>query len=403
MKRDSISNEMARRIALAAQGFADQRPDKPKDRRALKKVLARTALFQIDSVNVLARAHYMPLYSRLGNYPQSLLDDAATGRKSRILFEYWAHEASFLPVELWPLMQWRMRRAEKGQRIYKGLVQFRNDNKAFVDGVLKHIHDNGAVVGGDIEDEHDQRGKGGWWGWSKRKHALEWLFWAGKITTAERRGFARVYDIPERVFHSSLLDRPVPDEADAIRELLRISARSLGVATGLDLKDYFRLPPDDVNKRLPELVEAGELLPIAVRGWKPAAYIHKDAKMPRKIEARALLSPFDPVVWERSRSERLYDFHYRIEIYTPAHKRIFGYYTLPFLLGDNVVGRVDLKADRKASELQVKATHAEAAAPPETAVALYDELTLMAEWLGLEKIVITKKGDLAPALKKVSR
>jgi uncharacterized protein YcaQ len=191
--KDSISNAMARRIALAAQGFADQRPDKPRDRRALKKVLARTALFQIDSVNVLARAHYMPLYSRLGNYPQALLDDASTGRKSRLLFEYWAHEASLLPVELWPLMQWRMRRAEKGHRIYKHLANFRRENRAFIDGVLKHIVENGGVVGGDIEGD---KGPGGWWGWSKQKVALEWLFWAGKITTAERRGFARVYDIP---------------------------------------------------------------------------------------------------------------------------------------------------------------------------------------------------------------
>jgi len=397
--KDSISNAMARRIALAAQGFADQRPDKPKDRRALKRVLARTALFQIDSVSVLARAHYMPLYSRLGNYPQSLLDEAATGRKSRLLFEYWAHEASFLPVELWPLMQWRMRRAERGERMYKGLVNFRNENGAYVDEVLKHIADNGGVVGGDLEGE---RGEGGWWGWSRQKAALEWLFWAGKITTAERRGFARVYDLPERVLHRSVVDLPVPDEADAIRELLRLSARSLGVATMTDLRDYFRLPPEDVKARLPELVESGELLPIAVRGWKPQAYLHKDAKLPRAINARALLSPFDPVVWERSRSERLYDFHYRIEIYTPEHKRVFGYYTLPFLLGDTVVARVDLKADRKSGELQVKSTHAEAGAPPETAAALHDELKLMAEWLGLERIVIERKGDLAEALERVA-
>lgn len=401
--KDELSIPQARRIALAAQGFADQRPDKPKDRRALKKVLSRTALFQIDSVNVLARAHYMPLYSRLGNYPQSLLDTAATGKESRILFEYWAHEASFLPVELWPLMQWRMRRAEEGDRIYSGLVRFRNENKAFVDGVLKHIHDNGAVVGADVDDERDERGRGGWWGWSKRKHALEWLFWAGTITTAARRGFARVYDIPERVFHKSVLDQPVPDDADAIRELLRISARSLGVATVTDLRDYFRLPPEDVKKRLPELVEAGELLPVTVRGWKPKAFIYKDAEVPRRIDARALLSPFDPVVWERARSERLYDFHYRIEIYTPAHKRFYGYYTLPFLLGDNVVGRVDLKADRKAGELHVKATHAEEDAPAHIAEALHDELKLMAEWLGLEKIVIANKGNLAAALKKAAR
>jgi uncharacterized protein YcaQ len=397
--KDSISNAMARRIALAAQGFADQRPDKPRDRRALKKVLARTALFQIDSVNVLARAHYMPLYSRLGNYPQALLDDASTGRKSRLLFEYWAHEASLLPVELWPLMQWRMRRAEKGHRIYKHLANFRRENRAFIDGVLKHIVENGGVVGGDIEGD---KGPGGWWGWSKQKVALEWLFWAGKITTAERRGFARVYDIPERVFHASVLELQVPSEDDAIRELLRISARSLGVATATDLRDYFRLPPADVKARLPELVEAGELVPVEVRGWKPQAFMHRDAKLPRRIEARALLSPFDPVVWERSRSERLYDFHYRIEIYTPAHKRVFGYYTLPFLLGDNVVARVDLKAERKSGTLQVKSAHAEKDAPAGTAEALHEELNLVAQWLGLETIEIDRKGDLAGALRKVA-
>ena len=396
--KDSISNAMARRIALAAQGFAEQRPDKPKDRRALKKVLARTALFQIDSVSVLARAHYMPLYSRLGAYPMSLLDEASTGRKARLLFEYWAHEASLLPVESWPLMQWRMRRAERGERIYKGLVTFERENRAFVADVLKHIVENGGVVGGDIEGE---KGAGGWWGWSKQKAALEWLFWAGKITIAERRGFSRVYDVPERVFHRSVVEAPVPSEADSIRDLLRISARSLGVATATDLRDYFRLPPEDVKARLPELVEAGDLVPVAVRGWKPTAYLHKDAKLPRRIDARALLSPFDPVVWERSRSERLYDFHYRIEIYTPAHKRIYGYYTLPFLLGDTVVGRVDLKADRKAGELQVKSAHGEPGAPAETAEALHAELKLMAEWLGLETIVIEKKGELAEALRKL--
>ncbi|WP_352828573.1 crosslink repair DNA glycosylase YcaQ family protein [Mesorhizobium sp. M0830] len=225
---------------------------------------------------------------------------------------------------------------------------------------------------------------------------------AGRITTAHRRGFERFYDLPERVLPQAILDLPVPAAEDAHRELLRISARAHGIATSGDLRDYFRLSPADMKGRLEELVETGELLPVRVEGWDKPAYLHKDARLPRKIEARTLLAPFDPVVFERSRTERLFDFHYRIEIYTPADKRQYGYYVLPFLLGDRIVARVDLKADRPASALRVHAAYAESGAPPETAAQLFEELKQMQGWLGLERMEVTPAGDLGPALAAIA-
>jgi uncharacterized protein YcaQ len=357
-------------------------------------VLARLGLFQIDSVSVLVRAHYMPLFSRLGPYPLSLLDDSAGGRK-RLLFEYWAHEASLLPVETYPLMRWRMRRAMAGTGTYGSLARFARDKADYVERVFREIEANGPLAASGF-DGH--KGSGGWWGWSDAKHAFEYLFWAGRITTASREGFQRYYDLPERVLPQAIVEAPEPTAADAHRELLRRSARALGVATTADLRDYFRLSPDDVKARIPELVEAGELLPVRVEGWAQQAYLHKDARLPRSVHASALLSPFDPLVWERARTERLFDFHYRIEIYTPAAKRVHGYYVLPFLLGDALVARVDLKADRKAGVLKVLSAFAEPGAPAETAAALIVELRSMADWLDLERIEISRNGDLAPAL-----
>ena len=364
--KEKISLRLARRIVLAAQGFAEPKPAGPIDRRHLKRVLARLGLFQIDSVSVLVRAHYMPMFSRLGSYPLGLLDDSAGGRK-RLMFEYWAHEASLLPVETYPLMRWRMRRAERGSGTYGALARFARDKADYVERVFREIEANGPLAASGFDGN---KGSGGWWGWSDAKHAFEYLFWAGRITTSSREGFQRYYDLPERVLPKAIVEAPEPAATEAHRELLRRSARALGVATSADLRDYYRLSPDDVKERIPELVEAGELLPVTVEGWAQQAYLHKDARLPRSVHASALLSPFDPLVWERSRTERLFDFRYRIEIYTPAAKRVHGYYVLPFLLGDRLVARVDLKADRKTGVLKVLSAFAEPAAPAETAPAL---------------------------------
>ncbi|WP_296741316.1 winged helix-turn-helix domain-containing protein [Mesorhizobium sp.] len=396
--KEKISLRMARRIALGAQGFTDPRPAGTPDRRHLARVLSRTGLLQIDSVSAVVRAHYMPLYSRLGPYPLALLDNAALTRK-RTVFEYWAHEASYLPVETWPLLRWRMQRAEAGDEMYLGLAKWGRERPELIKEIYDQVAERGPIAASDIEGH---KGNGGWWGWSEAKHAFEWLFWAGRITTAYRRGFERYYDLPERVLPQAVLDMPVPSVEDAHRELLRISARAHGIATYGDLRDYFRLAPGDTKDRIEELVETGELVPVSVEGWDKTAYLHKDARFPRRIEARTLLAPFDPVVFERTRTEKLFDFRYRIEIYTPAEKRQYGYYVLPFLLGDRIVARVDLRADRPASVLRVNAAYPEAGAPPDTAAQLFDELKQMQAWLGLEHIEVTPAGDLGPALADIA-
>lgn len=400
--KETLSLPLARRIALAAQGFGETRPAGPIDRRHLNRVLGRLGLLQIDSVSAVVRAHYMPLFSRLGPYPMALLDDAASPGRKRRLFEYWAHEASFLPVETWPLMQWRMNRAAANDEseIYKGLARWARDNQTLIDSIYNEVASRGPIAASHIEGA---KGKGGWWGWSDEKHAFEWLFWAGRITTHSRRGFERLYDLPERVIPADIFNAPVPSPEDAHRELLRHSARALGVATYGDLRDYFRLNPGDMKGRLEELVEEGEILPVKVQGWKQPAYLHTAARLPRKIHARALLAPFDPLVFERSRAERLFDFFYRIEIYTPAEKRQYGYYVLPFLLGDTIVARADVKADRPAGVLRVLATYAQAGAPPETASELLEEFRLMQSWLGLERMEVVPKGDLGPELAKLAQ
>lgn len=398
--KEKISRALARRIAIAAQGLAEPRPEGPITRRHLAKTLDRLGLLQIDSVSAVVRAHYMPLFSRLGSYPMALLDDAAAPGRKRMLFEYWAHEASLLPLETWPLMRWRMERAAANddQEIYKGLARWAERSRPLIDQIHRRVADDGPIAASEIDGA---KGKGGWWGWSDEKHAFEWLFWAGKITTASRRGFQRLYDVPERVLPPEILALPQPTPQDAHRDLLRHAARALGVATYGDLRDYYRLSPGDVKGRIEELVEAGELLPVAVEGWKNQAYLFTGARLPRKVEARALLAPFDPLVWERARAERLFDFRYRIEIYTPAEKRQYGYYVLPFLLGDTIAARVDLKADRPAGVLRMLAAYAEPGAPADTAAALAAELELMRGWLGLERIEVLPAGDLGPALADV--
>jgi uncharacterized protein len=386
--RTKFSLAQARRIALAAQGFHENRPAAA-TKRHLSRVLQRSHLLQIDSVNVLVRAHYMPLFSRIGAYDRNLLEKTAYHRKKREAFEYWGHEASLIRLDLQRFFRWRMDRAKRGVGIYGGLARFGDEKRAFIEDVRREIATRGPIGAGDLSI--GGKGQGSWWGWSDGKRALEWLFWAGLVTTATRRGFERIYDLPERVLPSGVLNAPTPPEDEALRELLRLSIRALGIASERCLRDYFRLEPQDAKARIPELVEAGDLVPVTVEGWNGPVYLDPQARIPRRVEARALVSPFDPIVWERTRTERLFDFRYRIEIYTPAEKREFGYYCLPFMLGERIVARVDLKADRVAGNLIVHSIHPEAGMPPEEiAPALGDELRLMAEWLNLGSITAPK-------------
>jgi uncharacterized protein YcaQ len=397
-----LSASTARRIALAAQGFDVLRPQGTTNTGHVRRAIARLGLLQIDSVNVLTRAHYLPLFSRLGNYDSDHLDELAWGRKSRRgLFEFWAHEASLLPLSSQPLLRWRMDRAQRNAGDGKGKLHlFRRDKAAYIDEVRREIVDRGALAASELSNAGP--GRGAWWGWSDGKLALEWLFFAGELTTATRRGtFERVYDLTERVLPADIQALPTPDPDDAQRELLRISARALGVATETDLRDYFRLGVADTKARLAELVDAGDLLTVAVEGWQKPAYLDPTARSPRRIEARALLAPFDPLVWERDRTHRIFDFFYRIEIYTPVAKRKHGYYVLPFLLGDRLIGRVDLKADRASSRLLVHAAHLEPGIEAKAVAGpLREELRLMAEWLALEDVVLPRAGTLGRLMRK---
>ena len=384
-KIEKLSLKAARRIALAAQGFGAPRPLSA-NAGHLRRTVERLQLHQIDSVNVLARAHYLPAFSRLGVYDRTLLDRAAWGSKSkRTLFEYWAHEASLLPLELQPLLRWRMAAAERGDIGWQSLRVYARERRSEADALLERIRAEGPLAASDFEHGKNQ---GGWWGWGETKRVLEWLFWAGQITAATRRtNFERVYDLPERVIPPAIMALPTPTPADAKRALIERSARAHGIATATDLRDYFRLDPESARTAIAELVEGGTLIPAAVEGWKQPAYLHRDARIPRRIAGQALLAPFDPLVWERARTERLFDFRYRIEIYVPADKRVHGYYVLPFLLDDRLVGRVDLKADRQNKRLLVRHVTWEPGAPPEAPERLAAELRAMADWLGLESVV----------------
>jgi len=383
---EELSGAEARRIALAAQGFGLPRPRRP-GAAHLRRLVDRLGLFQIDSVNVLTRAHYLPAFARLGPYDRALLERDAWGpRRSRRLFEYWAHEASLLPLDLQPLLRWRMAQAERGEIGYLALRRFAAERRVEADAVLARIAAEGPLAAGDFEDGSS---RSGWWEWSQTKHALEYLFWAGRITTATRRGsFARVYDLAERVFPPSVLDQPTPAEATAQRALIERSARALGIASAADLRDYFRLKPAEADHAIADLAEAGVLLPARVRGWNVKAWLHRDARSPRRVRGAALLAPFDPLVWERGRTERLFGFRYRIEIYVPQGKRTHGYYVLPFLLDEALVARVDLKSDRQAGVLRAHRVTLEPGAPSDTIERLAAELEMMAGWLGLGAVAV---------------
>jgi uncharacterized protein YcaQ len=351
----------------------------------------------------------MPLFSRMGPYDTGLLRRAAEERPRRIV-EYWAHVQAYMPVELWPVMQHRMAAYRERRGKWWPLDEVRPGLEA---DVLAAVRDRGPVTARDLEAEFSSgpRTREHWgWNWSQARKVLDFLYMVGDVAIAGRNDQFEVrYDLPERVLPAHVLALPVPSPEEADRELVRRAAASHGVGTAACLADYFRmrLQPGagitGAKAAIADLVEAGELVPVTVEGWRRPAYLHRDARLPRKVDARALLSPFDPLVWERARTQHLFEFRYRIEIYVPAHKREYGYYVLPFLLGDRIVARVDLKADRQRSRLLVKGAWAEEHAPPETAEELLEELQDLAGWLGLAETVVERRGDLAPALLAAQR
>jgi uncharacterized protein len=395
-----LSLARARRIALAAQGFGRPRPARPPSAARIAKLVTELGLLQLDSVNVFERAHYMPVFARLGPYDKARLDRIAghgTGRIDRRLFEYWAHEASLLPIELHPLLRWRM--ADVDREAWGSISRVAREQPDLVAETLELVARDGPVRARDTGAVRPPPRAGHMWNWHEGKVALEHLFFTGRIGAARRVNFERLYDLIERVLPAEILERPTPNADDAQRELVRIAARALGVATEPDLGDYFRLPRRDSKARVAELVDAGELIPATVEGWSAPAYLWPGARAPRRLHVRALLSPFDSLIWFRQRTERLFAFRYRIEIYTPAPQRVHGYYVLPFLLGDRLVARVDLKSDRVRGALLVQGAFAEEGVDRVlVARELADELRLVAGWLGLDDVVVAKRGDLAAEL-----
>ena len=429
-----MSADEARRIALVAQGFGDPRPDGRVTAGHIHRLIERIGVLQLDSVNVLCRSHYLPVFARLGPYSRESLDRMAWGApKQRKLFEFWAHAASMLPLSTFPLLRWRMDAARRwvwegwtspdapGRppadyatswdrairapwAAIEGMTRLTLERPGLVGEVLALVTERGPVAAGDASPDGQRRkgptAEGGrMWNWQDAKIAIEWLFCTGQVTTATRKGFERVYDLTERVLPPDVLNAPAPSAEDAQRELLRIAASRLGVGTEKHLRGYFGLSGPQPRKLIAELVEAGELVPVRVEGTRMLRWA--EATTPSQIEARALLSPFDSLIWDRDRMLRLFDFHYRISLYTPAAERVHGYYVLPFLLGDKLVARVDLKADRRQSELLVPVVTAEPGVEHRHAAAeLAEELRLMADWLELDNVVVDGKGDLAPALER---
>ena len=384
---DTLSIADARALALAAQGFDTPRPANKATQRHVNSLISRLGVIQIDSVNVLVRSQELPLFSRLGNHDRNAIPKATELQK---LFEYWGHEAAHLPVEIHPLFRWKMEAARLGKARHWGLTSFYDDNKTFVKRMLKHVETNGPTTARELSTRTEKRGadKKTWWDWDESKTALEYLFLTGQLMSRGRgTDFARIYDTPERVLPMNILNAPTPTEHDARKQLLVRSAIAQGVATATDLADYYRQKPAAVKPLITELLEEGELRAVAVDGWTEKAFVHRSAKLPKKLHATALLSPFDSLVWCRPRNERLFDFHYRIEIYTPKEKRKFGYYVLPFMMNGQMVGRVDLKSDRANSKLLVHSVHTEKGIKRATiSDALDNELRALALWLELDEV-----------------
>jgi uncharacterized protein YcaQ len=385
---ENISAASARRIALAAQGFGVPRPAAVGTRQ-LNLLLQRLGTLQIDSVNVFERSHYLPVVARLGPYDKELLDRLTLRPKAPYL-EYWAHVATFIPRDDWGLWKWRMARMRDK---YAKPGSWVAEHPQMIRFVLDELRTNGPMAASDIEHDENVR-RGPWWGLSDIKEALEHLFVFGDVVTAGRKGFERVYALPEQILPPSLLDAEVPID-DAHRELVRRAVRAHGIGTAKDIADYYRLYVATATRFLNELADAGEVERVTVEGWKAPAYLATGARIPRRIETAALLSPFDPVVWERHRTERMFGFRYRIEIYTPAPKRVYGYYTLPALVDDRIVGRIDLKSDRQSGVLRVQSAWREADAPRGVEERLVPVLRELAAWQGLGDILVVDRGDLA--------
>lgn len=387
-RRTSISAAQARRIALAAQQFTVRTPGNVSSAH-LRRLIDKLGAIQIDSVNVLVRSHYLPAFSRLGAYDRALLERLAYKRPRRV-FEYWGHEASFLPVETFPLLRWRMERSRTGAGVWGNVARTGREQRELVKRVRETIAQRGPMSASDFEAALPGRTgerRQGWWSWNDTKRAVEFLFWCGEITPLMRRtSFEREYDLTERVIPQDVLHARV-DEDDAYARLVEIAARACGIAVESDLRDYFRLPAAGARAAVAQLVEEGRLVPVGVQGWRQSAYLHADARFPRCIERSALLSPFDSLIWNRERTKRLFGFQYRIEIYTPSHKRVHGYYVLPYLLDEALVARVDLKADRRSETLLVHAVHYEPGVNRRAVRArLSEDLEAMARWLGLDRV-----------------
>jgi uncharacterized protein YcaQ len=396
---ERLSAATARRIALAAQGFGEPRPVGRIDRRHARRVFQHVQLVQIDSVNVLVRSQELPVFARLGPHRRDLIPAMAAEGE---LFEYWGHMASLIPVEHHRLFRFKMEQARRGHGMWAGMTRLLRERPEYLAAVLDDVKARGPLRAGDLRDG-GPRHREPWWSWDDAKVALELLFYMGDVTARRLPNFEREYDLTERVIPSAVLEQPTPTEHESRRELLALAALALGVGTARDLCDYVRLNIPKSRAALADLVEDGRLVAVRVEGWDQPTYMRAGARVPRRIGARTLLSPFDSLVWDRDRTERLFGFHYRIEIYTPAPKRRFGYYVLPFLLGDELVARVDLKSDRKAGALLVQAVWGEPGVyDEEVAGELYDELVELAQFLELERIVIAKKGDLAGAVQRVS-
>lgn len=396
----SLTLPAARRIALAAQGFGDPMPKGAVTARHLQRVYDRVSVLQIDAVNVLTRAHYLPVFARLGEYDRPALDRMEHPR--RAVFEYWAHVASLSPVEHHPLLRWRME-AER-VRSWQSLEAVARDRAAYVEDVRAMIAEQGPLTAAQVAPDRPGKIRGEMWSWHEGKVALERLFRVGELTSVRRNSqFERVYDLTDRVIPADILAVPTPSPADAKRALLEIAARSHGVATAGHLKDYFRLRGPEADQGIRDLVEDGVLVPAAVHGSTQRWFLHRDARRPRAVRRAALLSPFDSLVWERDRTRDLWGMHYRIEIYTPKAKRLHGYYVLPFLLDEQIVARADLKADRSGDVLRVQQVSAEEhATHPIGYVAerMAEQLVSMAQWLGLSGVTVQGSGSLAAAMRQ---